>query len=234
MSPLLKPIPLLVLAIGITLYVLGYPMYAAVAVFAAIGALALDSMRHGATERLSDPSEGLAPDERSLLVPIRRLVGEIEEVVEKRSDAVMIQTVGVEARDEARRLYGQIARSLRARTELRRISLQGPGAMGEISRLEERISAASNEDERRALASALDARRQELTHYEEVGAMLSRIDGGLIQAEAALSEIKARLAIGAGAERARMIEQGDELRETLGRLRVLRASYDEIDQVLSE
>lgn len=186
--------------------------------------------RRGAVQRANDPTESMDADSRSLFLPIRRLVDQIEEVA-TRQDSVTGRVVGTEAMEEAKRIREQCAKALVARSELKKAG-RGKGlAENEVSRLEEMEQSAATDSEKAALASAREARKLELTHYVEVEDAIKRIDGGIRQAEAALSEMKTRLAVAAGSEKAELAGD-DELRETIGRLKSLSVSYDEAEQTL--
>jgi ElaB/YqjD/DUF883 family membrane-anchored ribosome-binding protein len=232
MKVALKPGPLVALIAAVVLAVVGQYALAAIALIAWVGILAFGTMRQTATVRTEDPAEAMDPDSRALFAPIRRLTKEIEELVERNRDTSLMRTVGAEARDEAQRIRQQVAHALQVRGELKR-ALRGKSvAAQEADELETKASSALTEAERDALSGAAEARRLELTHYETVEQTLARIDGAVRQAEAALSEIRARLAVGTSGERAAQAEQSDDLRDTVSRLKALSLSVDEAEHML--
>jgi hypothetical protein len=102
----------------------------------------------------------------------------------------------------------------------------------EVEDLTQRAESATSEAERQALEGAREARQLELGHYDKVTTTIAHIDSGVRQAEAALSEMKARLAVSSGSEKA--LSAGDEeLRDTVGRLKSLSVSYAEAEQTLN-
>ncbi|AIE83866.1 hypothetical protein [Fimbriimonas ginsengisoli] len=232
MKEFVKPVPLAALLAGIVLFVLGQVPLGIIALIAWVATLALGAMRQTAVLRAQDPTDTLDPESRTMFGPIRRLTNEIEELVDRNKESAVIRTVGREAITEARRIRDQIARALAARGELKRTLRGRSSAEREVASLDERMSAATSEEEKSSLAGAAEARKLEVSHYSTVEEALTRIDAGVRQAEAALSEMKARLTVGASGERAAAAGQDDELRATIGRLKALSVTYDEAEQVL--
>jgi hypothetical protein len=232
MKVLASPIPILSLVVAVLLLILGQPLLAAVAFLVWVGALAFGSMRLSTERREEDPAESMDPESRSLFAPIRRLTNEVDEMVSKNRDSALMRTIGAEARTEAERIRDQVARALVVRGELRRAIRNRSVAEAEAQKLEAEAAAALTPSERDSLRGAAEARRLELEHYRQVDETIVRIDTGVRQAEAALSEMKARLAVGAGGEAAARAEGGDDLRETMSRMRALSLSVDEAEQIL--
>ncbi len=234
MKKFLTPTVLFPFVIALVTAVIGQYAIAAIALIAWIGMLALTAMRQTAAVRADDPTEAMDAESRTLFVPIRRLTNEIEELIDRNRDSALMRTVGSEARDEARRIREQVAHALKVRGELKRALRGRSTASQDASELAAKAASAASETERAALESAAEARRLELGHYTTVEDALARIDGGVRQAEAALSEIRARLAVGASGERAAQADQSDDLRETVSRLKALSLSVDEAEQMLRE
>lgn len=232
MNQVMKPGPLAAVIAAVVLGVIGQYALAGLALIAWVGILAFGAMKQTSTTRATDPTEEMDADSRALFVPIRRLSNEIEALVEKNGDTALMRTVGTEARDEARRIREQIAHALKIRGELKRALRGRSTAAQEAGDLEAKATEALSDVEREALTSAAEARRLELSHYGTVEQALARIDGGVRQAEAALSEIRARLAVAASGEKAAQADQSDDLRETVSRLKALSLSVDEAEQML--
>lgn len=232
MNQVMKPGPLVALIAAVVLGVLGQYPLAILALVAWVGILAFGAMRQSSTARATDPTEDMDADSRALFVPIRRLSNEIETLVDKNANTALMRTVGAEARTEAFRIREQIAHALVIRGELKKALRGRSTAAQEADDLEVKASQAMTDAEREALTGAAEARRLELSHYGTVEQALARIDGGVRQAEAALSEIRARLAVAASGEKAAQADQTDDLRETVSRLKALSLSVDEAEQML--
>lgn len=233
MDAVLKPVPMIALLAAIALVALGHLAIGIIVFIAWIGVLAISSMRAGAASRLEDPTELMDAESRSKFVPIRRLVEEIDSVVRDHQGSPSIKVVGGEARNEAERIKSQTAEALATRTELRK-SLRGrTAAETELNDLQSKLHAAQSDDERDALQGAIAARTEEIAHYDSISDSVARIDAAVKQAQAALSEMKAKLATGASGERAEATDT-EGLRETVSRLKALSVSYDEAEQTLRQ
>jgi hypothetical protein len=204
-------------------------MAAALIIGAAIFVL---TMRRGAELRAADPTEEMDAESRSMYSPIRRLVTEIEEIVQRNQGSAIMKVVGGEAVQEAERIRDQVARALAVRDDLKRAMRGKNVARNEIEGLRARAQAATSDIERDTLLSAMEARKLELSHYDTVDEVLQRIDASVRQAQAALSEMKARLSVKASNELAAEAAEDGDLRETIGRLKQLSISYDEAEELL--
>lgn len=193
------------------------------------GGLALTLKQNRATTSTS-LLDTVRPEDRVRLRPIQRLRDEIEALVAANRNSAAIAVVGAEAVAEAQRILEHAATTLQIRAQVRRPLAESGEPSAEIAQLERDIAAAQSEPEREALQSALAARQLEAQHYEQIRAAVDRIDVGLKQAEAALAEMKARLA--ASAAEGRDEAANSELRDTLGRLKTLDASLDEAQDLL--
>jgi hypothetical protein len=165
-----------------------------------------------------------------LLRPVKKLAADIEAVIASNPDSQTVRILGKEAKDEADRLFAEVVKSLLARDKLKR-SLRGRyEAERDIAEARKSLEFAG-EEEKTSLTNAIQARTLELGHYDEIEKQLKRIEVGVNQAEAVLAEMKARLSLSASSESAALGE-GDDLRETIGRLKNLSASYEESAQVI--
>jgi len=188
-----------------------------------LGWVAITSSRIAQQRRNSIPGVDLNMESQSLLRPLRLLSNEIDDLVAKFKDSSTVQLMGTEAKAEARRLLEQATKSLEHRTELRK-ALRGKY---EASVALERLRASGGTE----LAGAISAREAELAHYDEVEASILQIENRLKLAEANLSELKTRLAIGGPQERAAAMGTNEELREALSRMKSLNESYDEVESL---
>lgn len=204
---------------------------AAVCLIVLIGVVAVASMRQSATARASDPTEDLNPESRTLFLRIRRLNSDIEQMVERSRSTPAVQYLGKEALTESNRILAQVAQSLKVRQDLKK-ALSGASLISrDTEALERQISEARTADEREALEVALQAKKLEVGHYVEIERMLTQIDGGIKQAEAALGEMKARLAVSVTNDKAAEVPEED-IRETIGRMRAITLSVDEAEEIL--
>lgn len=179
---------------------------------------------------LDDPTEDLSPESRVLIRPVRKLLQEMEEVATRNKGEVS-PYIANEGLDEAKRLVAHSAAALKIRDRLTRERRGEYEATKGIAELEQRLAAATTDEERQSLQSAMEARRQELAHYSGIDASVSRIDSSVRQAEAVLAEMKARLASSAVGG---LASQGsDDLREAVGRMKVLSASLEEAQDLAS-
>ena len=207
------------------------PEIALLGLIGAIGSIALISGREAQNRHASYSDDEISPDSRTLLRPVKKLADDIEAIITANRDSQTVQIVGQEARNEATHLLEQVRKSLVARDKLKK-SLRGRyEAEKEIGEAKMRLEFA-DEAEKAALQSTIDARTLELTHYTEVEEALKKIEIGVNQAEAALAEMKARLSVTAAAG-ALAQGEGDDLRDTIGRMKALSAGYDEVDQLVN-
>lgn len=217
--------------VGLVLVLLSKFEFAVLAFLFGTACILVGAIRKGATTRSSDSVDGMDGDSRALFVPIKRLVGEIEEIVTRHQDGALMRTIGEEARTEAIRIREQIAKALAIRSDLKRARRGASLANQEIGRLQTAIATA-DEGEKPGLESTLAARQIELEHYASVNESIEAIDRAVKQAEAGLSEIRARLAVGVTGELTASSSADDNLRESLSRMKALSISVDEAEQVL--
>lgn len=234
MNEFLKPVPVATLLIGLGLLLFGQIPLAVVCFVAWIASLAIGQMRQGAVIRGSDTDELLDADGRSRFTRVRNLTREIEELVEKHSASPVIRTLGRDAVGEAQRIRDQVADALMRRSGLRKAIAGRSVAEMEIAKLTDRRDGASSEEEKTSLSSALEARQMEVGHYAAAEQALERIDSGVRQAEAALSEMKARLEVGVTSQQAQVSEPLEDIRDTIGRMKAISVSYEEADAVLRD
>lgn len=173
--------------------------------------------------------DSLSPQDRTLLIPVRRLVEQIDALVKENKGSPAITVVGAEAQAESRHLFEQCVRLVELRGKLRR-ELRDDSGSADLGALERRLEAAAPA-ERGALEAAVAARRLEAGHYAKMREAMASAEASLVQAESALSEIKARLAVSSSQD-ALDGAGGDELRDTLGRMRALGKGFEEAEEFL--
>ena len=82
------------------------------------------------------------------------------------------------------------------------------------------------------MKSALDARTQEIGHYDQLKQGIAKIETSVKQAEAAMAEMRARLVSSGSADVAAL--GSDPLREAVGRMQALIASLTEAQEMLQK
>jgi hypothetical protein len=199
-----------------------------------VALLVLKTMRETASKVQADPREEMDAESRSLFAPIRRLTNEIEEVVERNPDSTVMKVVGKEALDEATRIHDQVAKALAVRDDLKRSLRERNMSKAEAEKLLAKAEAEQDPTVKATLLSAVEARNIELSHYTIVESTIAKIDSSVHQAEAALSEMKARLSTKASGEKALSATDDAELRDTISRMKTLSISYDEAEQLLRD
>lgn len=197
-----------------------------------IGALAYGSMRQTQSAQPVDAgiADSVSNANRVRIAPIRRLCREIEETVEKNVGNPVIKVIGAESLKQAHGILEQSVRMLALREELSHAVANRYKTSKAIQDLEAQLGAAQG-PEAESLNSAIEARKLEAKHFDAADAGIERIDGGLRQAEAALSELKSRLAVTA-AEAKQADGSAEGLEETIGRLRALGSSLDEAEAMV--
>lgn len=198
-------------------------------VFALLMVMAFQRMKgeHG----LPHPSKW-TQDVRSDLRPIREAYDAVNRSVAAGGRSTAVRVLGKEAMPEAKKLLQFAYRTAEKRREIRQlISTAGKQEM-EAARLEMRLAQAVSEDERRSLeASIANYRRLQ----QKVGPMqdaLNQTDVQLREAHAALVELHSQIVVAGTNET--VGADTDELRETLGRIRDLSRSFEEVDQTLED
>ncbi len=225
---------LLFLVAGIVFFVIGNFALGGLALTLSVALLVLKTMRETASRMADDPREEMDAESRSLFSPIRRLTNEIEEVVTRNDDSTVMKVVGKEALDEATRIHDQVAKALAVRDDLKRSLRERNVSRAETEKLLAKAEAEQDPSVKATLLSAVEARKMEQSHYTVVEDTIAKIDSSVAQAEAALSEMKARLATKASGEKALSATDNEELRDTISRMKTLSISYDEAEQLLRD
>lgn len=169
-----------------------------------IGFVAFQSMRATQAKQQSDPTTGLTNDARTRILPIRRLVAEIEKLVSSGGDSTAIQVIGTEARKEAQAILAKAALLASTRDDLE-------GAVAHVS--------PGTTEGAQAIETAMKG--------------IADIDGALGQMEAGLADLRARFALSI-AQTVGGTQDQQSLEETLSRLKALGSSLDEAEAFLKE
>lgn len=180
--------------------------------------------------RVASSFDEISPNDRVYLRPIRRLRDEIESLVVENAKSPAIKVIGSEAVQEANGILNHSIQLLKTRATLRKVLSQKGDPYSEINSLQAQIAEAATGEERETLQLALDARKLELSHYGEIEEIVERVDGSITQAQAALSEMKARIAVAAAGEQG--AESSSEIEDTITRLRSLTKSFDEVEELM--
>lgn len=230
MKSFLHPVPIACVLIAIVGAVLNNIPMLALGMLCAVAGMSFIGARTARSETAT-ATENLSSEARSLLRPLQRLVSDIERIRAENSASQAVQILGGEALADAQDLLSQVVRSLIARDHVKRLSRGRYAAEKERSEARMRLEFAS-EPEKRALNATIQARSDEIKHYDQIDASVKLIEVGLSQAEAILAEIKARLAVAVTGERLADAPRED-LRETIGRLQTIAATFDEAEQVIN-
>jgi hypothetical protein len=198
-----------------------------------VGSIAFMSMaRQRPTSDSPHPAE-LSADSRMLIRPLVQLRDELATIVAQNSDMPSVKVVGTEALAEADGIVRHATSLVQIRTQLKRTLRGKSEAEVETRNLETKLERATTDTEREALQTAIAAHQQEAEHYKGVEDAIASVDGKLTEAQAALSELKSRIAVGAAGARTDGIDQ-EELTDMVGRLRSLSKSFDEAESTLQE
>ncbi len=225
-----KPLPIVLAALAVGSLLLGSPLVAAVLGAAFLVTLAFGAIRSSAHSDMPHPSE-LSGEAATLLHPLTKLRDELAEIVRQNGDLPEVKVIGEQAFQEAQTIVAGAVKMLSVRASLKK-TLRGRGeAKVGSERLEQKLAEAQSDEERAALQSAIAARREEADQYGAVEQAIGKIDGKLREAEAALAELKARLATGAA--QARTAGAGaEDLSEMVSRLRSLGDSFTEVESMI--
>ena len=228
MNILTRPLPLALAAVAALGLVFGQLEIAVLGAVGWVASLAYYSMRAAAAKR--HDSE-ISAEGRRMLRPIKSLREEIAGYVSSFSDRPEISVIGGEALREADALIAHTERLVDVHDDLMKARKGRAAAERELARLRKRTKSLVSESESQSLRSAVEARETEIERYKTVDAALRRLVSNLQEAEAALSEIKARLASGAVGAQTDSLET-DDLAGMVSRLRTLSTSFDEAEEMM--
>lgn len=197
-----------------------------------VGGVALASM--AGQKRADGPHVAeMSPESRMMLRPLIQMRDDLAQVVSQNSDMPTVKVVGGEAVQEADAIVRHATNLVGIRAQLKKTLRGKSEAEVEKRSLEMKFARASTDTEREALSTAIAASTQEIGHYQGVEDAIAKVDGKLTEAQAALSELKARIAVGAAGARTDSLDQ-EELSSMVGRLKSLSKSFDEAESTLQE
>lgn len=197
-----------------------------------IGTVAVASMAGHKRPDLPHAAE-MSPESRMLLRPLLESRDELAQVVSQNSDMPTVKVIGAEALQEAEAIVRHATNLVGIRMQLKKTLRGKSEAEVEKRSLEAKRDRATSDTERAALETAIAASVQEIGHYRGVEDAIAKVDGKLTEAQAALSELKARIAVGAAGARTDSLDE-EELSSMVGRLRSLSKSFDEAESTLQE
>lgn len=177
--------------------------------------------------------DSISNENRVLIAPLRRLHNEMAQIIGRNKDNAAVKVIGEEAFSESRRILEQAVRVLSLRDELTNARKGKQDAQKELASAESSLNSAETDAEKEGLKAAVEARKREIAHYGEADRALDKIEIVLRQSEAALSELKARLAV-ASAKDVAIEESSARMAETVGRLKALSKSFDEAEALAQE
>lgn len=211
---LLKSLPLIVLSLVLWIAVV------------AIQSIAESGRRSG----VPDLSE-MSAESRILIRPLRELREQIERLVQMNADMPSVRVVGREALAEADKIVEHSLKLGELRTELKKTLRGKSEAEVGLENLRRKLEIAATDEERDALASAVKAHEEEIAHYATIEASIAQVDSRLRSTEAALSELKTRIAVGAAGARAEALHE-HEMSDVVTRLKSLSKSFGEAETML--
>ncbi len=229
---LLHPAALLCEAALIAGVLFGRFEIAAIGLLGWIGVTAWLAMRQTQSETDRAAELEVSNENRARFAPIKSVCREIDDLVARNAQNPAVKVIGAEARAEADGVLRHAARLLALRDKALKSAHGLHVAKRALSDLESEQAGAGGEEQRSTLESAIEARKVEIAHYGDAEASVERIDAALKQAEAALSELKARIVV-AASEPAGIGDGTSELSESLARVRSLTKSFDEAEQLVT-
>lgn len=179
--------------------------------------------------KVDNSIDQLSPESRILVRPLKRIYLELEESQKGKSEQIS-PYLAEEALSESKRLLDHSVEALLLRDKLVREGRGRYEANKSVNDLQTRLDSSVSEEEKASLQSALEARRQELTHYDTLLPGIAQIESSVKQAEAAMAEMRARMISSSASGLA--ATGTDPLREAVGRMQALSSSLTEAQEML--
>lgn len=178
---------------------------------------------------VDDSIDHLSPESRILIRPLKRIYSEMQEATKGKAESIS-PYLAEQALAESKRLLDQSVAALLLRDKLVREGRGRYEANKSVDDLQARLDSSTTEDEKASLKSALDARHQEIAHYDSLQPGIAKIESSVKQAEAAMAEMRARMISSSSSG---LAEQGsDPLRDAVGRMQALSSSLTEAQEML--
>src|SRR5579885_177845 len=174
----MKPyVPGLIIGLSIALIgiLLGQVSIVILGVLVGLLIVGITSMRVTQATHSEQIGDDLSADSRILIRPLKKIYAEMEDAASGRS-ATISPYIATEALQESKRLLQQSVAALQLRDRLKREGRGEYDAQKSVADLQIRIQDSSSDEERTSLQSALDARKQEVGHYEMLKQGISKIE----------------------------------------------------------
>lgn len=208
--------------LGLALGVVGYTM----------GTAILEAVRRQRRPRLMAddlPIEYLNEHHR-LLRPLRQARHQIEKLTLDNQDSPVVKALGSEVLHEADNVIADCSPLILQIDKLRKISLQKPAALKALKALKNKEMAARSEPEAAQYRAAAQARESEIAHYDTAAKHADALEAVVLQAHAVVAELYAKLYTSVQNTNSLHFET-ESLQAGLGRLRILRESVGEADEI---
>lgn len=180
----------------------------------------------------TDPLLTVHGNNRAVIIPLRKVQREIEELAQKTSADQPYSMIAKDSAAEAAAIVQQCARLLALRSEVKKALAARPEHEAGLEELRSTIQSASAGTERDATQAALEAKTALLQHFEDQERTILQIDENIRTATAVLSEMKAKLTLALLQSKGDVQTEG--LYETMARLKTLSTSLDEAQTVFQE
>lgn len=229
MKWLLNPVGLVFLAVAGIGAFFGRAEAVALGIGGYIIMLAASAMRSSAEVRRTQPADMVSNENRSRILPLARLAREVSEIAAKYAENPVVKVMGPQAKSDADRILEQSVRLLNLRDDLRKALASQERLEQSIEQLRSSSEAATAVPQKEMLDAAISARETELRQIERAKEGLMTVDAHLVQAEAALSELRTRLQLAAAGSAE---VDADNMRETITNLEAISASIDEAETIM--
>lgn len=232
--PILHPLALGLAGFTGLMFVLRELPLVALGAVAWLGVVAFFGMRQaqaGAAE--AGFSEQADADARILVRPLQKLHEELKQIAKENSDLAAVKVVGEEAVREAGLIVAHAQKLADLRRQIKKSLVGLSEAEVQLARMEARRASVDTVAEAESIDKAIAAYRAQTAQSGQLEESVKKIDGKIAEAQASLSEIKARLMVGAADARTRGGET-QELGEVVERLKTLGASFTEAEALLQE
>jgi hypothetical protein len=202
------------------------PAIAALGVIMWIGGVATSSIKQS-----SDRHTGIRSRHgRYLLQPIQKLHDDVRKLVEENKDNATVRVIGQEALAES----GELLKRATALAELlhdsRSATTSLTNARQELAEVQKKMEASTDQAQRQTYQLAIDARQSEVDQYEKLLRSIDTAKGRLMDAEVAMTAIKAQLAASVlGGSTDGLTDE--DLSGMVGRLKSLSSSLDEVEEM---